>query len=119
MSATEEIHLKVDDIHKHYGGIKALSGATVMVKKNHLTSLIGPNGSGKTTLFNVITGWVFKTDPRDEERIEPTEEEFQEKKEEFTQKLLDEKKQNQFNQFLTELKNRPHTFLQSFGDGSP
>ncbi|MFX1539063.1 MAG: ABC transporter ATP-binding protein [Promethearchaeota archaeon] len=77
MSATEEIHLDVDDIHKHYGGIKALSGATVMVKKNQLTSLIGPNGSGKTTLFNVITGWVFKTDPRDEEDVEPTDEDHQ------------------------------------------
>lgn len=57
----EKLHLATNDIHKHFGGIVALSGATVKVRKNSLIALIGPNGSGKTTLFNVITGWLTKT----------------------------------------------------------
>jgi ABC-type branched-subunit amino acid transport system ATPase component len=59
--------LIAENIHKHFDGVQALTGATVYVQKNKITSLIGPNGSGKTTLFNVITGWLTKTDPRNPE----------------------------------------------------
>lgn len=71
MSESEKV-LVAEDIHKHFGGVHALNGATVFVQKNQITALIGPNGSGKTTMFNVITGWLTKTDPRN-----PDEEEFQ------------------------------------------
>lgn len=54
--------LIASNIHKHFEGVKALNGATLVVEKNKVISLIGPNGSGKTTLFNVITGWLTKTD---------------------------------------------------------
>lgn len=40
----DQYHLEAEDIHKHFGGIKALDGANVFVKKNKLISLIGPNG---------------------------------------------------------------------------
>ena len=30
--------------------------------------IVGPNGAGKTTLFNVITGWLSKTDPSEAEK---------------------------------------------------
>lgn len=63
----DQYHLEAEDIHRHFDGIKALDGATVFVKRNKLISLIGPNGSGKTTLFNVITCWLPKTDPFDED----------------------------------------------------
>ena len=46
----------VDNIHKHFGGFKAVDGTTLEIKKNSITGLIGPNGAGKTTLFNVIAG---------------------------------------------------------------
>ena len=46
----------VDNIHKHFGGFKAVDGTTLEIKKNSITGLIGPNGAGKTTLFNVISG---------------------------------------------------------------
>jgi branched-chain amino acid transport system ATP-binding protein len=39
-----------------FGGLRALSSATVEVERGRVTGLIGPNGAGKTTLFNVITG---------------------------------------------------------------
>ncbi len=63
-------HLSVEDIHKHFEGVHALNGVSLIVTKSKLTALIGPNGSGKTTLFNVITGWLSKTVPRDPEAIE-------------------------------------------------
>ncbi len=53
-----DIIFEAENIHKYFGGVKALQGATVLVEKGKLTSLIGPNGSGKSTFFNVITGFL-------------------------------------------------------------
>lgn len=50
--------LRVQDVHKRFGGVHALTGASLQVKKNTITALIGPNGSGKTTLFNCISKLV-------------------------------------------------------------
>jgi ABC-type branched-subunit amino acid transport system ATPase component len=48
--------LKVTDVTKVFGGVRAVDGASINVRDGTVTALIGPNGSGKTTLFNVITG---------------------------------------------------------------
>jgi len=49
--------LAVEDVHKSFGGIHAVRGASFSVPKASITALIGPNGAGKTTLFNVVTGF--------------------------------------------------------------
>jgi ABC-type branched-subunit amino acid transport system ATPase component len=50
--------LRTEEVSKAYGGVQALSGASIEVREGGITGLIGPNGSGKTTLFNVITGYA-------------------------------------------------------------
>jgi branched-chain amino acid transport system ATP-binding protein len=52
----EEYPLKVDNLHKSFGGITAVDGAEFQVERGSLTGLIGPNGAGKSTTFNLITG---------------------------------------------------------------
>ena len=51
----------VDDVHKHFGGFRAVDGATLRIRDGSITGLIGPNGAGKSTLFNVLAGMLSPT----------------------------------------------------------
>ncbi len=53
---TDEIVLKVEGLAKHFGGVKALDGVDLAVRRGSVHALIGPNGSGKSTFINVVTG---------------------------------------------------------------
>ncbi len=48
--------LKLENITKSFGGIKALNETSFAINQKEIFGLIGPNGAGKTTLFNIITG---------------------------------------------------------------
>jgi branched-chain amino acid transport system ATP-binding protein len=47
--------LRVSDAALHFGGIPALDGVSLSLRRGDIHAVIGPNGSGKTTLFNCIT----------------------------------------------------------------
>jgi ABC-type branched-subunit amino acid transport system ATPase component/ABC-type branched-subunit amino acid transport system permease subunit len=48
--------LEVDAVSKHFGGIHAVSAASLRIEAGEIHALIGPNGAGKTTLFNLVSG---------------------------------------------------------------
>ncbi len=56
--------IKVENLHRHFGGFHAVDGASLQIKAGSITGLIGPNGAGKTTLFNVIAGRLPPTSGR-------------------------------------------------------
>ena len=48
--------IRVENLHRHFGGFRAVDGASLTIGTGSITGLIGPNGAGKSTLFNVIAG---------------------------------------------------------------
>ena len=45
----------VENLHKSFGTIKALSGVDLVVHSGKVLALLGPNGAGKTTLIRILT----------------------------------------------------------------
>ena len=56
--------IQVHDLHRHFGGFRAVDGASLTIETGSITGLIGPNGAGKSTLFNVIAGVLPPTSGR-------------------------------------------------------
>jgi len=48
--------LAVRDLHKSFGGVRAVDGVSFEVGRGELLAMIGPNGAGKSTCFNMIGG---------------------------------------------------------------
>ena len=48
--------LKLDDLSKHFDGVRAVDGLSLEVERGEVFGLIGPNGSGKSTTVNLICG---------------------------------------------------------------
>jgi branched-chain amino acid transport system ATP-binding protein len=48
--------LSVRNLHKSFGGVRAVDGVSFDVAQGEFLALIGPNGAGKSTCFNMING---------------------------------------------------------------
>ena len=48
--------LELDDVHVHYGGIKALKGISIRIDPGQIVTLVGANGAGKSTTLRAISG---------------------------------------------------------------
>ncbi|MHA1994984.1 MAG: ABC transporter ATP-binding protein [Candidatus Hodarchaeales archaeon] len=53
--------IEVQNLSKHFEGLKAVDDVTFNIKAGGLVGIIGPNGAGKTTLFNLLTGFLKPT----------------------------------------------------------
>lgn len=50
--------LKIVDIIKSYGGIKALKGVSISFNRGEVHAIVGENGAGKSTLIKTIAGAI-------------------------------------------------------------
>ncbi len=56
--------LRLDELTKDFGGLRAVDHCSFEVPQHTIFGLIGPNGSGKSTIFNLITGFLEPTSGR-------------------------------------------------------
>lgn len=61
MTTPQKSVLEARSIHVAFGGIKALTGVDLAVRRGEVLGLIGPNGAGKTTMVNVLSGFQKPT----------------------------------------------------------
>jgi branched-chain amino acid transport system ATP-binding protein len=53
--------LQARGLKVHFGGIRAVDGVDLVLRKGEILGLIGPNGAGKTTLVNALSGFQRPT----------------------------------------------------------
>lgn len=51
--------LKVENLSKKFGGVKAVDQVNMEVNEGEIIGLIGPNGAGKSTFFAAISGYLI------------------------------------------------------------
>jgi len=51
-----ETIFQVEDVKRRYGGVAAVDGVSLEIRRSEFLAIIGSNGAGKTTLFNLFTG---------------------------------------------------------------
>lgn len=52
--------LRIRNLNKSFGAIKAVDDCSFRIEPNKITGLIGPNGAGKSTVFNIISGFEIE-----------------------------------------------------------
>ena len=52
------IHLRFDDVSKHYGNVRAVDGVSIDIHREEFLTLLGASGSGKTTMLMTIAGFT-------------------------------------------------------------
>lgn len=53
--------LEVSQLHKHFGGLKAVDGISFGIRPGICFGMLGPNGAGKTTTIEMIEGITSPT----------------------------------------------------------
>lgn len=53
----QDVLARVTDLTRRFGGLVAVSGLSMEIRRNEILGLIGPNGAGKSTTFSLISGF--------------------------------------------------------------
>jgi len=59
--ASQEPIVRMEDIHKSFGPVRALQGVSLQLQRREVLGLVGDNGAGKSTLMKVLSG-VYQAD---------------------------------------------------------
>lgn len=51
-----DVILEARDVHKVYGGVRALNGLSLSIRQGEIHCVVGPNGAGKSTFFKTLIG---------------------------------------------------------------
>lgn len=60
-NTTQEYSLRMVNIEKDFGFVKALKNINLDIGKNEIVGLIGDNGAGKSTMVKILTGVYLPT----------------------------------------------------------
>jgi simple sugar transport system ATP-binding protein len=55
------MQIELQNIHKHYGPVKANNGVNLKVAPGSIHGILGENGAGKSTLMKILAGFSQKT----------------------------------------------------------
>jgi ABC-2 type transport system ATP-binding protein len=53
--------ITVNNLHKHYGDVRAVDGISFEIQQGEIFGLLGPNGAGKSTTINVLCTYTEPT----------------------------------------------------------
>ncbi len=54
MTTNEDVLIKVENVHKVFGGLHALNGVSEEIRKGEVVVIVGPSGSGKSTFLRSL-----------------------------------------------------------------
>jgi putative ABC transport system ATP-binding protein len=56
LDSSQQVVVRLDDVHKEYGDAKALHGLCLEIRAGEAVAVMGPSGCGKSTLLNMVAG---------------------------------------------------------------
>ena len=55
------MRITLQDIHKHFGRVRANDGICLEIAEGTIHGILGENGAGKSTLMKVLSGYLHRT----------------------------------------------------------